>query len=109
MTWQEIRVHYPHQWLVVEALEARSEQGRRELDDLAVVDALSDGEAAFRAYLKLHRSAPERELYVLHTDREEPDITERTWLGLRTESSDPRMGPTLRAFARARSEACATP
>lgn len=84
MTWQEIRGHYPHQWLVVEALEARSEQGRRELDDLAVVDALSDGEAAFRAYLKLHRSAPERELYVLHTDREEPDITERTWLGLRT-------------------------
>ena len=74
--------------MVVEALEARSEQGRRELDDLAVVDAPGDGEAAFRAYLKLHRSAPERELYVLHTDREEPDITERTWLGLSARMAD---------------------
>jgi hypothetical protein len=84
MTWSEIRRHNPHQWLVVEALNARSEGGRRLVDQLAIVDVFSDGKTAYEAYLKLHLQAPERELYVLHTDREEIDIEERSWLGLRT-------------------------
>ena len=84
MTWSDIRRHYPHQWLLVEALQARSEMGKRLLEKLAVVDVFPEGETALRAYLSLHRDAPERELYVLHSDREELEITERTWLGLRT-------------------------
>lgn len=84
MTWTDIRRHYPHQWLLVEALLARSEAGKRQVDELAVVDAFADGEAALRAYLRIHRDAPVRELYVVHSDREELEITERTWLGLRT-------------------------
>jgi hypothetical protein len=84
MTWTNIRDHYPHQWLLIEALQARSEKGKRELDEMAVVDAFSDGTTALRAYLRLHRDAPMRELYVLHSDREDPDIAERVWLGLRT-------------------------
>jgi hypothetical protein len=82
MVWTDIRRHYPHQGLLVEALLARSEAGRQ-LDELAVVDAFPDGETALRAYLKLHRDAPVRELYVVHSDREELEITERTLLGLR--------------------------
>lgn len=82
MRWTEIRQSYPHQWLVIEAIQAHSQQGHRQLDDIAVVKAFPDGEAALRSYLSLHRAAPERELYVLHTDREELEITERTWLGL---------------------------
>jgi hypothetical protein len=84
MQWTDIRRHYPHQWLLVEALLAHSESGKRQLDELAVVDAFSDGESALRAYLRIHRDAPVRELYVIHSDREELEITERTWLGLRT-------------------------
>lgn len=84
MTWTDIRRQYPHQWLVVEALHARSELGRRHLDELAVLDSFLDGETALRAYLRFHREAPERELYVLHSDREELEIAERSWLGLRT-------------------------
>ncbi|HEX7180938.1 MAG TPA: hypothetical protein VF756_03790 [Thermoanaerobaculia bacterium] len=84
MTWTDIRRHYPHQWLVVEALQARSELGKRLVEELSVVEASPDGETALRAYLRLHRDAPERELYVLHSDREELDIAERAWLGLRT-------------------------
>lgn len=84
MTWKEIRGHYPHQWLMVEALQARSEPGKRHLEKMAVVDVFPDGEAALRAYLTLHRVAPERELYVVHSGREELDIAEQTWLGLRT-------------------------
>lgn len=84
MQWTDIRRHYPHQWLLVEALLAHSDSGKRQLDELAVVDAFSDGESALRAYLRIHRDAPVRELYVIHSDREELEITERTWLGLRT-------------------------
>ena len=84
MTWTDIRRHYPHQWLLIEALLAHSKEGKRLLDELAVVDVVPDGETALRAYLKLHRAAPMRELYVVHSDREELEITERTLLGLRT-------------------------
>lgn len=84
MQWSDVRRHYPHQWLLVEALLAHSESGKRELDELAVVDAFPHGESALRAYLRIHRDAPVRELYVVHSDREELEIAERTWLGLRT-------------------------
>lgn len=83
MTWTNIRRHYPHQWLLVEALLAHSDAGKRHLDELAVVDAFPDGEAALRAYLRLHREAPVRELYVVHSDREELEITEHAMPGLR--------------------------
>jgi hypothetical protein len=83
MTWSDIRRHYPHQWLLVEALLARSKAGKRLVDEIAVVDAYADGETALRAYLKLHRDAPIRELYVVHSDREELEITERFLPGLR--------------------------
>jgi hypothetical protein len=83
MTWTDIRRHYPHQWLLVEALLAHSKSGKRQLDEMAVVNAFPDGETALRAYLKLHRDIPSRELYVVHSDREELEITERTSPGLR--------------------------
>jgi len=83
MTWSEIRRQFPHQWLLVEALQAHSVRGERLLDELAVVGACQDGETALRSYLKIHRDAPGRELYVLHSDREQPDIAERSWQGLR--------------------------
>ena len=89
MRWSEVRQQFPHRWLIVEAVEARSELDRRQVEEVAVVDTFPTGEAALRTYLKLHRLAPERELYVLHTDREELDIAERTWLGLRFDFSQP--------------------
>ncbi len=83
MTWTDIRRHHPHQWLLVEALLAHSKAGKRLVDELAIVDAFSDGETALRAYLRLHRDAPQRELYVVHSDHEELEIVERSLLGLR--------------------------
>ena len=83
MKWVEIRQHYPHQWLLVEAIKARSESGKRILDDLAVVSTYIDSVTAMDGYKSLHHEAPQRELYVLHTDREQLDILERRWLGIR--------------------------
>ena len=41
MQWTEIRQHYPHQWLLLEAIKARSEAGQRILEELSVVDTFS--------------------------------------------------------------------
>lgn len=83
MNWQEVRTYYPHQWLLVEAVRAHSEQSKRILDELAVIFAGQNSNEAMRAYLDLHHQMPEREFYVLHTDKEKLDITERRWLGIR--------------------------
>lgn len=83
MEWSEIRQAYPHRWLLVEALEAHSASGKRILEDLAVVKSFPDGVAAMKGYKELHHRVPDRELYVLHTDREDLDITEMNWLGIR--------------------------
>lgn len=83
MQWQEIREHYPRQWLLIEAITAHSEQNQRVLDQLAVVGTFPDSVVAMQAYKRLHHEAPERELYVFHTSRETLEITERQWLGIR--------------------------
>jgi hypothetical protein len=83
MKWQEIRSHYPHQWLLVEAIHARTEADKRILEQIAVLSIFPDSKQAMDGYMHLHRQSPERELYVLHTDRENLDITERRWLGIR--------------------------
>lgn len=83
MQWPEIRQHYPHRWLLVEAIKAHSEEDKRILDQLAVVGVFPDSVSAMRNYAQLHLEAPDRELYVFHTEREALDITERRWLGIR--------------------------
>jgi hypothetical protein len=83
LTIQEIRQNYPHRWLLVEAIKAHSEAGQRVLDELAVVDTFADSVSAMEGYADLHKEEPEQELYVFHTDREELEITERRWPGIR--------------------------
>ena len=83
MQWHDIRQHYPHQWLLVEAITAHSAAGKRALEHLAVIDMFPDAVTAMKCYTQLHRDAPERELYVFHTSRETLDIVERQWLGIR--------------------------
>ena len=50
MKWQEIRKHYPEQWLLVEAVEAHSADGKRFLEQLAVVDTFPDSVTAMKRY-----------------------------------------------------------
>jgi hypothetical protein len=83
MLWVEVRKAYPNQWLVIEAVEAHSAADHRLLDKIAVVEVCADGTAALQSYRKLHQTHPEREYYYVHTLREELDIRERQWLGIR--------------------------
>ena len=83
MQWTEIQRQYPARWLLLEALAAHTEGDRRVLDQLAVIKAFEDSQAALRGYAELHHAAPLRELYVFHTSRETLDVYERRWLGIR--------------------------
>ena len=83
MDWQEIRNKYPHTWVVVEAIKAHSESNKRIVEQLYVVDAFVDLVSAMNVQAKLSRKALQKEFYVLHTDGESIDITERKWLGVR--------------------------
>lgn len=83
-SWEEIRRQFPRQWLLVEAVAARSSDGKRILDDIAVLEAFQEAGASMKSYQEAHRRSPQRELYVVHTDREALDITEVDWLGIRT-------------------------
>ncbi len=83
MRWEEARIYYPGQWLLVEALKAHSEANKRILDEIAVVNTFTNSQQAMQSYGQLHHQNPEREFYVLHTDRKTLDITERRWLGIR--------------------------
>jgi hypothetical protein len=73
MKWQEIRTYFPQQWLLVEAIQARTESDKRILEQLAVIGVFDDSAAAESSYRQLHRQAPERELYVFHTSQQTLD------------------------------------
>jgi hypothetical protein len=83
MVWQDIRQHYPQQWILIEALQAHSTANKRILEQLAVIDTFPDSIVAMHRYAQLHHESPQRELYVFHTSRERLDIPERQWLGVR--------------------------
>lgn len=84
MQWNEIRAHFPDQWLVVETIGGCTRpNGKRDFPDILPIESCPDGLAAFRAYRMLHAQHPERELYYVHTSRVELDVTEESWLGVR--------------------------
>lgn len=84
MDWQETRRQFPSRWVLVEAIRAHSEEGRRIVEDLAVIEAFDDSLAAWKGYTKMHRREPDREVFICHTSRESLEIEERAWLGIRT-------------------------
>lgn len=83
MRWEEVRENYPSQWLIIEAIDARTEDKKRIIEEITVVDTFTDNNEALRKYIQLHKSHPNREMYVVHTSRPELDIEEIVWIGVR--------------------------
>ena len=92
MQWAEVRQAYPEQWLVIEALEANTQDTRRHLDRMAVVEVCPDGLAALQSYRRWHQRYPTREFYFVHTGRVELEIIEHHWIGIRTSHAAPVKG-----------------
>ena len=83
MLWKHIKAAYPDQWVIIEALEAHTEDNQRLLDRIAVIETCADGSAALNSYRQLHQQYPLREFYYVHTSRNKLDILERQWTGIR--------------------------
>ena len=85
MNWEEVRVAYPDQWLVVEAVEAYTTSNHYRIPEkIAIVEQCVDGKAAFDSYRKYHAEYPSREYYFIHTSRVKFEVLERHWMGIQT-------------------------
>lgn len=84
MKWEDVRQAFPEQWVLIEAAQAyTNEESERILEEVAPLKKFSNSSEAMKAYQKLHRQNPARELYVLHTRRKNPNIIEKKWVGVR--------------------------
>lgn len=82
MKWTEARKTYPDKWLLFEAIEAHSENGKRIVDELAVINVYDDGRKALEDYAEKHKKDKTREMYVYNTKNEELLIEERKRFGI---------------------------
>jgi hypothetical protein len=84
MKWEDVCQAFPEQWVLIEAVRAyTNENSERILDEIAPLKKFSNSPDAMKAYQEIHREDPRRELYVLHTNRKEPKIIEKKWVGVR--------------------------
>lgn len=83
MKWNEARSVYPNKWLLFEAIEAHSEEGKRIVEELSVINVYDQGKEALKEYADKHKKDKKRELYVYNTKNAELLIEERIWIGVR--------------------------
>lgn len=75
MRWQEISARYNNdEWLLVEALAARTENGERIFEDLVVHKPYTDAKVALQEYALTRRKYPKREFYVFQASNPAPSI-----------------------------------
>lgn len=84
MRWEEVKKAYPSEWVLIEAIDAKTEGENRIVDEISIIDTFkNDSQKAMNKYVQLHKLHKEREYYVVHTDRPELDIEVLKWLGVR--------------------------
>lgn len=77
MKWKNLRDKYPDSWVLFEAVQAHSTDGKRFIDELAVLDTFKDSDKVIESYRNFHKKDSERELYVAHTKKQSLEIEER--------------------------------
>ena len=71
MTWENIRKTYREQWVLIEAINAKTEGDKRIVENMDVIGSFADdGDRAFQKYIELHKVHKEREYYIYHTSND---------------------------------------
>jgi hypothetical protein len=83
LKWTEIRKRYPDKFVLVEAVFAYSKENKRIIEEMSVLEEHTSSGAAWNGYKKLHREFPERELYIFHTSKEQIEVEEQHFIGVR--------------------------
>lgn len=84
MKWEDVRQAFPNQWVLIEAVQAYTDdKNERVLEEISLLKKFSKSTEAMRTYQEIHQENPQKELYVLHTSRKDPNIIEKKWVGVR--------------------------
>jgi hypothetical protein len=84
MKWLDVKKAFPSQWVLIEAIEAKTVDSNRVIESLSIIETFADDSLkAFKKYSELHKKNKEKEFYVVHTDRPELDISILKWTGVR--------------------------
>jgi hypothetical protein len=84
MHWEDVKLAYPSQWVLIEAIDAKTEGDSRMIEEISVVDTFKeDSRKAMRRYVELHKQHKDREYYVVNTQRLNLDIKILRWVGVR--------------------------
>ncbi|WP_407984340.1 hypothetical protein [Priestia abyssalis] len=83
LKWTEIRKRYPDKFVLVEAVSAYSKENKRIIEEMSVLEEHTSSNSAWSGYKKLHRELPERELYIFHTSKEQIEVEEQHFIGVR--------------------------
>lgn len=75
MRWDEVKQHFPNEWIVLEVTKAHSKGGQRFIEEMSIIDVHEDSTKALRRYSELHQEDPHREYCFFHTSR--PEIVAR--------------------------------
>jgi hypothetical protein len=81
--WTEIRNHYPDTFVLVEAVSAYSKENKRIIEEMSFIEEYTSSNEAWGGYKKIHREFPERELYIFHTSKEQIEVEEQRFIGVR--------------------------
>ncbi|CAM4405632.1 MAG: hypothetical protein E7L01_22515 [Paenibacillus macerans] len=74
MNWATVRNKFPDQWVLLEAIEVHSTDGKRIVDRVSVINTYDEGKKALQEYKLIHKKEPNRELYVAHTSKTKKNI-----------------------------------
>lgn len=74
MTWEEVRAHYPNQFIIFEAHQWQDEGECRHILDLTVVQSNCDEKTLLQDSNTMARQNPERQFYPSYTAWESPRI-----------------------------------
>ncbi|MEK4514178.1 hypothetical protein NSS64_02775 [Paenibacillus sp. FSL H8-0122] len=83
MNWGEITELHPSRFVLVEAIKASSSNRMRQLEDMAVIQDYDNPQEAWSGYKKLHKLHPNRKLYVFHSSRNDVEVVEEFFAGVR--------------------------
>lgn len=83
MKWYEVCELYPNQIVLVEALTTTSVNYIRTIEEMSILSNFRDNMEAWHEYKRLHKSNPDKELYIFHTSKEKAEVIEQFFVGIR--------------------------
>jgi len=84
MAWDEVKNKYPSQWVLIEAINAHTDNDKRIVEEMDVLECFGeDGDKAFKKYIELHKTNKEKEYYIYHTSHPILNIGIKKWMGVR--------------------------